>query len=144
MARWLPELCQLEISKFYLTNELVAVIDGCRKLETLTVRDCFGFQPDEEILRLAAHVGRFEHEGLKLLDDYGYETDETELHSTGIFYWRSEDPFLSLNHSSKESSDNSIGSSAITTMFSDHSGRPSPLFSDDTIVSNTLTCSEFD
>ncbi|RZR89942.1 hypothetical protein BHM03_00017763 [Ensete ventricosum] len=73
----LPQLKHLELSKSYLTkDELVVIISGCRKLETLIVRDCLGFQADDEVLRLASRITRFEHEGSKLLDEYGYETDE--------------------------------------------------------------------
>ncbi|CAL9204230.1 F-box/LRR-repeat protein At3g48880 isoform X1 [Musa acuminata AAA Group] len=83
----LPHLKYLELSKSYLTkDELVVIISGCRKLERLIVRDCLGFQADDEVLRLASRITRFEHEGSKLLDDYGYETDESEQ-QTGFFYW---------------------------------------------------------
>ncbi|CAD5193629.1 unnamed protein product [Musa acuminata subsp. malaccensis] len=83
----LPQLKHLELSKSYLTkDELVVIISGCRKLERLIVRDCLGFQADDEVLRLTSRITRFEHEGSKLLDDYGYETDESEQ-QTGFFYW---------------------------------------------------------
>ncbi|KAG6515641.1 hypothetical protein ZIOFF_026070 [Zingiber officinale] len=71
MARCLPELKHLELSKSYLTkDELLVVIGGCRKLETLTVKDCLGFQADDEILKLVSHIERFEHEGSTLVYSY--------------------------------------------------------------------------
>ncbi|WOL07011.1 hypothetical protein Cni_G15746 [Canna indica] len=79
IANWLPELKQLELNRSYLTKEEVAVIvSGCRKLERLSVRDCLGLQADEEVRRLAAGVEWFEHEGCRLLDEHGYESDESE------------------------------------------------------------------
>lgn len=86
LAQWLPEMRHLELSKSYLTKgELLVVIGGCRKLVTLTVKDCLGFQADDEILKLVSRIERFEHEGSTLLDDYGYETDESEQ-QTGFFH----------------------------------------------------------
>ncbi|XP_042465918.1 F-box/LRR-repeat protein At3g48880-like [Zingiber officinale] len=86
LARCLPELKHLELSKSYLTkDELLVVIGGCRKLETLTVKDCLRFQADDEILKLVSCIERFEHEGSTLLDDYGYEIDESEQ-QTGFFH----------------------------------------------------------
>nr|XP_018680933.1 PREDICTED: F-box/LRR-repeat protein At3g48880-like isoform X3 [Musa acuminata subsp. malaccensis] len=83
----LPDLNHLELSKSYLTKEeLVVIVNGCRKLERLTVKDCLGLQVDDEVVRSASRIKCFEHEGSKLLDDYGYETDESEQQS-GIFYW---------------------------------------------------------
>ncbi|KAG6509810.1 hypothetical protein ZIOFF_027817 [Zingiber officinale] len=71
MARCLPELKHLELSKSYLTkDELLVVIGGCRKLETLTVKDCLGFQADDEILKLVSRIERFEHEGSTLVYSY--------------------------------------------------------------------------
>ncbi|KAG6536537.1 hypothetical protein ZIOFF_001595 [Zingiber officinale] len=72
LERCLSELKHLELSKSYLTkDELLVVIGGCRKLETLTIKDCLGFQADDEILKLVSRIERFEHEGSTLLDDYG-------------------------------------------------------------------------
>ncbi|KAG6492910.1 hypothetical protein ZIOFF_047881 [Zingiber officinale] len=71
LARCLPELKHLELSKSYLTkDELLVVIGGCRKLETLTVKDCLGFQADDEILKLVSRIKRFEHEGSTLVYSY--------------------------------------------------------------------------
>ncbi|KAG6492908.1 hypothetical protein ZIOFF_047879 [Zingiber officinale] len=71
LARCLPELKHLELSKSYLTkDELLVVIGGCRKLETLTVKDCLGFQADDEILKLVSRIERFEHEGSTLVYSY--------------------------------------------------------------------------
>ncbi|KAG6518431.1 hypothetical protein ZIOFF_021906 [Zingiber officinale] len=71
LARCLPELKHLELSKSYLTkNELLVVIGGCRKMETLTVKDCLGFQADDEILKLVSRIERFEHEGSTLVYSY--------------------------------------------------------------------------
>ncbi|RWW63863.1 hypothetical protein BHE74_00028936 [Ensete ventricosum] len=86
IAMCLPELKQLELSGSYLTkDELAVIMSGCWKQERLTVKDCLGFQADEELLRLASGIHSFEHEGSKLLDDNGYERDESEQQS-GFFY----------------------------------------------------------
>lgn len=77
----LPELKHLELSKSYLTKaELMVIMNGCRKLERLSVRNCLGFEADEEVLRTGSGIKAFEHEGSKLLDDSGYETDEPDYH----------------------------------------------------------------
>ncbi|KAJ8505365.1 hypothetical protein OPV22_006251 [Ensete ventricosum] len=86
IAMCLPELKQLELSGSYLTkDELAVIMSGCWKQERLTAKDCLGFQADEELLRLASGIHSFEHEGSKLLDDNGYERDESEQQS-GFFY----------------------------------------------------------
>ncbi|WOL10047.1 F-box/LRR-repeat protein [Canna indica] len=86
VAEWLPELKCLELSKSYLTKEeLEVILRGCRKLERVVVRNCLGFAADEEVLKMGAGVKSFEHEGSKLLDDYGYETDEPDKVQTGVF-----------------------------------------------------------
>ncbi|KAG6517762.1 hypothetical protein ZIOFF_021160 [Zingiber officinale] len=57
LARCLPELKHLELSKSYLTkDELLVVIGGCRKLD--------------EILKLVSRIERFEHEGSTLVYSY--------------------------------------------------------------------------
>ncbi|THU65790.1 hypothetical protein C4D60_Mb05t07360 [Musa balbisiana] len=77
----LPELKHLELCKSYLTKaELMVIMNGCRKLERLSVRNCLGFEADEEVLRTGSGIKAFEHEGSKLLDDSGYETDEPDYH----------------------------------------------------------------
>ncbi|WOL05682.1 hypothetical protein Cni_G14411 [Canna indica] len=81
MANSLPELKFLELRKSYVTKKaLMAIMNGCKNLERLSVRDCLGFEPDEEVLRKGSDIEHFEHEGSKLLDDNGYETDEADLH----------------------------------------------------------------
>ncbi|KAG6526191.1 hypothetical protein ZIOFF_016168 [Zingiber officinale] len=71
LAQCLPELKHLELRKSYLTkDELLVVIGGCRKLETLTVKDCLGFQADDEILKLVSRIEWFEHEGSMLVYSY--------------------------------------------------------------------------
>ncbi|WOK99537.1 F-box/LRR-repeat protein [Canna indica] len=77
----LPMIKHLSLSKSYLAKEqLLGILNGCRELESVSVRDCIGFEADdEEILRKASGIKAFECEGSKLLDDYsGYETDECD------------------------------------------------------------------
>ncbi|KAG6479268.1 hypothetical protein ZIOFF_062730 [Zingiber officinale] len=88
LARCLPELKHLELSKSYLSksyltkDELLVVISGCRKLETLTVKDCLGFQADDEILKLVSRIERFEHEGF--VDKSVHMFDQRNLTSGGV------------------------------------------------------------
>ncbi|CAL9208002.1 unnamed protein product [Musa hybrid cultivar] len=87
MVNCLPELKCLDLSKSYLTKtELGVIVNGCKSLERLAVKDCLGFEADEEVVSMASNLKVFDHQGSKLLDDYGYETDEPE-HQTGIFCW---------------------------------------------------------
>ncbi|KAJ6838406.1 F-box/LRR-repeat protein-like [Iris pallida] len=70
----LPKLKELNLSRSYLPKrELLAIMDGCRELETLSVKYCVGFKADdEEILGRACGTIKLEHEGSKLREDFGY------------------------------------------------------------------------
>lgn len=44
-------------------EELLALVDGCKDLKKLAVRECIGFEVDEEIKERASGIELFEHEG---------------------------------------------------------------------------------
>ncbi|KAJ4732334.1 F-box/LRR-repeat protein [Rhynchospora pubera] len=77
----LPKIKRLCLSKSYLPKDkLLAILTGCKCLHELIVKDCVGFEVDEEVSKrvLSAGIKIFEHEGSKLVDEFGYETDECD------------------------------------------------------------------
>lgn len=79
IIKLLPKLKHLCFDKSYLPKEqLLMIMDGCKELEILSVRDCIGFEADEEIMKRALGIKFFDCEGSKLFDDFGYETDECD------------------------------------------------------------------
>jgi hypothetical protein len=81
MVNKLPKMKSLCLSKSYLQkDELLAILNGCKCLQELVARDCVGFEVDEEVLKRVTRVGIkvFDHEGSKLIDESGYETDECD------------------------------------------------------------------
>lgn len=77
----LPEMKFLCLSKSYLQqDELLAIVNGCKCLQELVARDCVGFEVDGEVLKRVKYAGIkvFDHEGSKLIDESGYETDECD------------------------------------------------------------------
>ncbi|KAG1348022.1 F-box/LRR-repeat protein [Cocos nucifera] len=85
ITKSLPKIRNLCLSGSYLCKkELLAMVDGCKELEKLIVNDCIGFEADEEVLKRASAITTFEHEGSKLYDDFGYDTDECDLHHVRV------------------------------------------------------------
>lgn len=79
IVKLLPKLKYLCLNKSYLPKEqLLLIMDGCRELERLSVKDCIGFEADEEVMKKAQGIKIFECEGSKLFDDSGYDTDECD------------------------------------------------------------------
>ncbi|XP_038970390.1 F-box/LRR-repeat protein At3g48880-like isoform X2 [Phoenix dactylifera] len=79
IVRLLPKLKHLCFDKSYLPKEqLLMIMDGCKELEKLSVKDCIGFEADEEVMRKTSGIKIFESEGSKLFDDSGYDTDECD------------------------------------------------------------------
>ncbi|XP_020580464.1 F-box/LRR-repeat protein At3g48880-like [Phalaenopsis equestris] len=81
----LPNLEWLDLSSCRLgRGELLAIVDGCRHLKRLSVRDCTGFEVDEEVKKRASGIELFEHEGSTIEDvceaeDDGYVSLEQML-----------------------------------------------------------------
>nr|CAD1841480.1 unnamed protein product [Ananas comosus var. bracteatus] len=75
----LPDLKFLCLSRSYLPREeLSAIVHGCKNLERLCARDCVGFEADEEVVKWCSGIKSFEHEGSKVFDEFGYDTDECD------------------------------------------------------------------
>ncbi|XP_059650686.1 F-box/LRR-repeat protein At3g48880-like [Cornus florida] len=56
----LPNIKCLDLRQTYLNREaLVRILKCCRNLVYFDVRDCEGFEGDEEILKLASHIPNF-------------------------------------------------------------------------------------
>lgn len=45
------------------------ILQGCRYLVHLGVRNSLGFEPDEKVFELASHIDKFQCEGSMLEDD---------------------------------------------------------------------------
>lgn len=65
---------------FIERKSLVMILQGCNKLELLDIRDCIGFECDDELLNLASHINAFKLGGSTLSiwhDEYycSYDSD---------------------------------------------------------------------
>ncbi|KAL0914465.1 hypothetical protein M5K25_014813 [Dendrobium thyrsiflorum] len=64
IVRCMPRLKILEISGSVICKEnLMEILDGCEELEVLNVSYCAGFDVDNEILKKASNIKKFECEG---------------------------------------------------------------------------------
>lgn len=82
----IPKLKHLTINNAYLSKKnLLLILQGCRKLVFLDVRNCIGFaEDDQEILELASAVKSFSCDGSTTYDylaDYydWYHSDDFDL-----------------------------------------------------------------
>lgn len=73
-----PKLKRLIINQAKLKREdLLLILQGCKELEYLDVRNCTGFdQDDEEILRLSSGIKNFQCDGSKAKDPLDFLTDQ--------------------------------------------------------------------
>ncbi|KAI8002732.1 F-box/LRR-repeat protein [Camellia lanceoleosa] len=70
----LPNINYLSLRYASMKKEnLVMILQGCKELEYVDVRDCIGFnEGDDEILKFASHIRTFKHKGSCLFDDVDY------------------------------------------------------------------------
>lgn len=54
------------------------IVDGCRELKRLTVRDCVGFEVDDDLQNRAAGIDVFEFEGCRGEEEFRNFIDRTE------------------------------------------------------------------
>ncbi|KAG0467822.1 hypothetical protein HPP92_017150 [Vanilla planifolia] len=59
-------------------EELLFVLEGCRELDSLTAKNCVGFEADDAVKRKAFELKIFEHEGSELANDRWHEIDECD------------------------------------------------------------------
>ncbi|KAJ3674494.1 hypothetical protein LUZ60_005110 [Juncus effusus] len=80
MVNRLPKVKQLFLSKSFLRKEeLLTILNGCKCLEELIVRECVGFEICEEDLKMVSgQIRIFEHEGSRLVGKFDYDTDECD------------------------------------------------------------------
>ncbi|KAG0466160.1 hypothetical protein HPP92_017740 [Vanilla planifolia] len=79
IVTWLPKLRSLDLSGSYLPKEeLLFVLEGCRELDSLTAKNCVGFEADDAVKRKAFELKIFEHEGSELANDRWHEIDECD------------------------------------------------------------------
>ncbi|XP_022764557.1 putative F-box/LRR-repeat protein 23 [Durio zibethinus] len=75
----LPKITHLFLRGAHMYQEnLVTILQGCKQLVHLDVRDCIGFdEDDDEILKLASFITKFKCEGSTLYDydDYPWPVD---------------------------------------------------------------------
>ncbi|XP_059630355.1 F-box/LRR-repeat protein At3g48880-like [Cornus florida] len=66
----LPNIKYLALRQASLKREnLVTILEGCKKLVFFDARDCVGFECDDEILNLASHIPTFMYEGSREWSD---------------------------------------------------------------------------
>ncbi|KAH0457854.1 hypothetical protein IEQ34_013169 [Dendrobium chrysotoxum] len=79
IIKFLPKLRTLDLSRSYLPKkELLLIVEGCRELERLSVKNCVGFEADEEVKTKACRIEKFEYEGSKMDYEGGFEVDECD------------------------------------------------------------------
>ncbi|KAF9618070.1 hypothetical protein IFM89_000021 [Coptis chinensis] len=80
----LPKIKYLSLRNCSVPREcLIQILNGCRDLVLFDVRDCIGFDEDEEeILKIASHIKNFRLQG-SMLYDYYYETGADYEYFTG-------------------------------------------------------------
>ncbi|KAG0466131.1 hypothetical protein HPP92_017711 [Vanilla planifolia] len=79
IVTWLPKLRSLDLSGSYLPKEeLLFVLEGCRELDSLTAKNCVGFEADDAVKRKAFELKILEHEGSELANDRWHEIDECD------------------------------------------------------------------
>ncbi|XP_020599291.1 F-box/LRR-repeat protein At3g48880-like [Phalaenopsis equestris] len=79
MHKYLPKLRSLDLSRAYLPKkELLLIAEGCRELQRLCVKNCVGFEEDEEVKRKACKIETFECEGSKMIHEGGFGMDECD------------------------------------------------------------------
>lgn len=79
IVTFLPNLKYLVMKKASIEREsLVMILRGCKKLVHFDVSNCIGFKVDEEMLKLASHITKFEYKVSRerslrdYYDDYYY------------------------------------------------------------------------
>ena len=69
----LPRLRHLTVTSASMSREnFNLILERCRELEELTVKDCCGFEVDEEILKMCSHINKFEFKDIRLHEDDRY------------------------------------------------------------------------
>ncbi|KAK6912193.1 hypothetical protein RJ641_024286, partial [Dillenia turbinata] len=67
IVNFLPTLKHLTVTSAFLTRKnLVTILQGCKGLEELVIKDCCGFLVDDEILKMTTHLKFFEYEDVRL------------------------------------------------------------------------------
>ncbi|XP_077215584.1 F-box/LRR-repeat protein At3g48880-like [Tasmannia lanceolata] len=66
-ATYLPKIKYLNLSFSFLSKEnLMVILEGCKDLELLYLRNCVGFDLDEVILKKASHIRDFNCKGFNV------------------------------------------------------------------------------
>ncbi|XP_077216158.1 F-box/LRR-repeat protein At3g48880-like [Tasmannia lanceolata] len=88
-ATYLPKIKCLNLghSALFMSStlskeNLMVILEGCKDLELLYLKNCVGFDVDEEILKSASHIKDFNCEGAQLhspLDQVRFNFEEYEL-----------------------------------------------------------------
>ncbi|KAG5554037.1 hypothetical protein RHGRI_011791 [Rhododendron griersonianum] len=91
MESLLLDVQYLDLSSSEIEREnLVIILEGCKQLFHLDVRDCKGFdEGDEEILKLASHNATFKDEGsslemlrfLESIRDVNFVMEQVRMHA---------------------------------------------------------------
>lgn len=71
IVNFLPKIENLDLSGSRIgKEEVLAIVDGCRELKALSLKDCVGFEVDEELKKRARGIEVFEFEGCKVKDEF--------------------------------------------------------------------------
>lgn len=77
---FLPKIKVLDLSGSRIgREEVLAIVDGCRELRRLSLKDCVGFEVDEDVKWRARDIHVFEFEGCRIEDELINFVDQSEV-----------------------------------------------------------------
>ncbi|XP_077215588.1 F-box/LRR-repeat protein At3g48880-like [Tasmannia lanceolata] len=86
IVMFLPKIKYLNLSASTLSKKnLMVILEGCKDLELLYLKNCVGFDVDEEILNRASHIRDFNCEGAQLEEDFLFVYDNYDDYSDDYY-----------------------------------------------------------
>ena len=80
ITEFLPKIKHLHLrGSFMSKGSLMLILEGCKELKVLDVRDCLGLLIDDEALKKASTIETFQYGGF-LLEEEEEDTDEDKEH----------------------------------------------------------------
>ncbi|XP_020596988.1 F-box/LRR-repeat protein At3g48880-like [Phalaenopsis equestris] len=85
---FIPKIEVLDLSGSRIgKEEVLAILDGCRELKRLSLKDCVGFEADEEVRCRARGIKIFEFEGCRVEDELRASVDQSDALEQMFMYF---------------------------------------------------------
>ncbi|PKU83855.1 F-box protein SKIP19 [Dendrobium catenatum] len=85
---FLPKIEVLDLSGSQIRKEeVLAIVDGCRGLKRLSLKECVGFEADEEVSRRARGIQVFEFDRCRVEDGLRNSEDQSEVLEQTFMYF---------------------------------------------------------